>query len=83
MSLTLEVLVCIRARPFDKLRAGFVVVPKSDEMKSALGVVGAPAFMRGEERFSAPEKVSPRITRFSAGAGAEAHFRQGTLFPLE
>ena len=70
-----RVLVCIRVR--------FVVVPKLDEMKSALGVVGAPAFMRGEERFSAPERVSPLITRFSAGAGAEAHFRQGTLFPLD
>jgi hypothetical protein len=38
-------------------------------MKSALGMVGAPAFMRGEERFSAPERVSPLIARFSAGAG--------------
>jgi hypothetical protein len=26
--------------------------------------------MPGEERFSAPERVSPLLTRFSAGAGA-------------
>jgi len=37
--------------------------------------------MRGEERVSAPERVSPLLTRFSAGAGAEAHFRHGTLNP--
>jgi hypothetical protein len=29
--------------------------------------VGAPAFMRGKERFSAPGRVSTLITRFSAG----------------
>jgi len=29
--------------------------------------VGAPAFMRGEERFSAPEKVRLQSMRFSAG----------------
>jgi hypothetical protein len=31
---------------------------------SRSGVVGAPAFMRGKERFSAPERVSTLITRF-------------------
>ncbi len=29
-------------------------------------MVGAPAFMRGKERFSAPKKVSTLIMRFSA-----------------
>ena len=32
-------------------------------------LAGAPAFMRGKERFSAPEKVSTLIMRFSAGPG--------------
>jgi len=32
-------------------------------------LVGAPAFMRGKERFSAPKKVSSLILRFSAGLG--------------
>jgi hypothetical protein len=30
-------------------------------------LAGAPAFMRGKERFSAPKKVSTLIMRFSAG----------------
>ena len=32
------------------------------------GWVGAPAFMRGKERFSAPGRVSTLIMRFSAGS---------------
>jgi hypothetical protein len=30
-------------------------------------MVGAPAFMPGKERFSAPENVSTSIMRFTAG----------------
>jgi hypothetical protein len=41
--------------------------------------------MRGKERFSAPGKESTLTVRFSAGleAGAKAHPRQGTAFPLD
>jgi hypothetical protein len=36
-------------------------------------VVGAPAFMRGKERFSAPGKVLTSIVRFSAGNAVRTH----------
>jgi hypothetical protein len=39
------------------------------ETDRAYSLVGAPAFMRGKERFSAPEKISTLIMRFSAGLG--------------
>ena len=46
---------------------------------------GSPAFMRGKERFSAPEKVRVPIMRFSAGMAnsrAKAHSRLNS-FPLD
>jgi hypothetical protein len=36
-------------------------------METEGSAVGAPAFMRGKERFSAPGKISTLILRFSAG----------------
>jgi hypothetical protein len=45
------------------------MVPRSylSDMSPVCTLVGAPAFMRGKERFSAPEKILPIIMRFSAG----------------
>ena len=52
----------------------------------------APAFMRGQERFSAPENVAALITRFSAGdreipglkggVRTVSSLRDSDLFPL-
>jgi hypothetical protein len=44
---------------------------------------GSPRIYAGEERFSAPEKSSILITRFSAGnpkPGAKAHFKIDSFF---
>jgi CheY-specific phosphatase CheX len=39
------------------------------EIQGVYFSVGAPAFMRGKERFSAPKEVSTLILRFSAALG--------------
>jgi len=39
------------------------------ETQGVYVLVGAPTFMRGKERFSAPKKVSTLIMRLSAGLG--------------
>jgi hypothetical protein len=44
----------------------------------AFSSVGAPAFMRGKERFSAPGKNSILVWRFSAGPNATGLFASGT-----
>ena len=46
-------------------------------------LVGAPAFMRGKERFSAPGRASTLIMRFSPGIKtprAKAHLKSDSLF---
>jgi len=45
--------------------------------------VGAPAFMRGKERFSAPGNVRLRSCALAPGGrnpGAKAHLKNATLF---
>ncbi len=49
----------------------------------ALGLVGAPCFSRGEQRFSVAQRSSTLIMRFSAGLenpGLKPSLRKETLF---